>query len=96
MDDLANLTDKHMNPICKRMSNLKQISMWSSVRRLTGFSFKQMHLLTKLTTIKFDSNKSLNDEVETYSQTISFARLFLLASSFTLSIMYGNLSYFNN
>lgn len=64
MDDLPNLTDKHISPICKRMSNLKQISMWSSARRLTGFSFKQMHLVTKLTTLKFDSNKALNDEVK--------------------------------
>ena len=78
MDDLPNLTDKHINPICKRMSNLKQVSMWSSARRLTGFSFKQMHLLAKLTTLKLDSNKALNDEVTEGTAT----EMILIFSSF--------------
>jgi hypothetical protein len=63
MDDINHLTDKHLNQLCKRMNNLKQISMWSSARHLSGFAFKQMSSLTKLTTIKFDSNKSVTDEV---------------------------------
>jgi hypothetical protein len=63
MDDINHLTDKHLNQLCKRMNNLKQISMWSSARHLSGFAFKQMSSLIKLTTIKFDSNKSVTDEV---------------------------------
>lgn len=64
MDDMNHLTDKHMNQFSKRMNNLKQISMWSSTRRLSGFAFKQLSSLTKLATIKFDSNKSVTDEVK--------------------------------
>lgn len=67
MDDLNHLSDKHMNQLCKRMNNLKQISMWSSTRRLSGVAFKQMSSLTKLTALKFDSNKSVTDEVRIYS-----------------------------
>jgi hypothetical protein len=63
MDDMNHLTDKHMNQLCKRMNNLKHISMWSTARHLSGFAFKQMSSLTKLITIKFDSNKLITDEV---------------------------------
>jgi hypothetical protein len=63
MDDIHHLTDRHMNQLCKRMTNLKQISMWSSARYLSGFAFKQLGSLTKLTTLKFDSNKLITDEV---------------------------------
>ncbi|CAF4613977.1 unnamed protein product, partial [Rotaria sp. Silwood1] len=62
MDDMTNLSDRHMNNLCKRLNNLKQISMWSSARQLSGYAFKQMSLLTQLTTIKFDSNKMITDE----------------------------------
>jgi hypothetical protein len=64
MDDMNHLTDKHLNQLCKRMNNLKQISLWSSARHLSGFAFKQMSSLTKLTVLKFDSNKSITDEVK--------------------------------
>jgi hypothetical protein len=72
MDDIHNLSDKHMNQLCKRMINLKQISMWSSVRHLSGFAFKQMTSLTKLTTLKFDSNKLITDEVRRCSDLSSY------------------------
>ncbi|CAF0811974.1 unnamed protein product [Adineta steineri] len=62
MDDINNLSDKHMHNLCKRMTHLKQISMWSSARRLSGYAFRQMTSLTKLTTVKFDSNKLITDE----------------------------------
>jgi hypothetical protein len=63
MDDLTRLSDKHMHHLCKRLNHLKQISMWSSARRLSGYAFRQMNALTKLTTVKFDSNKLITDEV---------------------------------
>lgn len=67
MDDLSNLSDKHMHNLCKRMVHLKQVSMWSSARRLSGYAFRQMPTLTKLTTVKFDSNKLITDEVGEHS-----------------------------
>ena len=63
MDDMNHLSDKHMHHLCKRMTHLKQVSMWSSARRLSGYAFRQMSSLTKLTTVKFDSNKLITDEV---------------------------------
>ena len=63
MDDINYLSDKHLQPICKRLANLKQISMWSSARHLSSFSFKQLSSLSKLTTIKLDSNKLVTDDV---------------------------------
>ena len=63
MDDINYLSDKHMGQICKRLTNLKQISMWSSARHLSAFAFKQISSLTKLTTLKLDSNKLITDEV---------------------------------
>ena len=60
---MSNLSDKHITVVCKRLNNLKQISMWSSARVLTGFAFRQLSLLGKLTTVKVDSNKLITDEV---------------------------------
>jgi hypothetical protein len=74
MDDITHLSDKHVNQLCKRMNNLKQISLWSSVRHLSGFAFKQMSSLTNLTMLKFDSNKLITDEVRRdflYEETFS-------------------------
>ena len=65
MDDINYLSDKHLGGICKRLPNLKQISLWSSARYLTGWSFKQIGMWLKLTTLKFDSNKLVTDEVRT-------------------------------
>lgn len=63
MDDMNNLSDKHINQLCKRMTNLKHVSMWSSARLLSGFSFKQLSSLTQLSSVKLDSNKLITDEV---------------------------------
>jgi hypothetical protein len=63
MDDIHYLSDKHLTQVCKRMTNLKHVSLWSSARRLSGFAFKQISSLTKLMTLKFDANKLITDEV---------------------------------
>ena len=60
---MHHLSDKHISQLCKRMSNLKQISMWSAARHLSGFAFKQISSLTKLTILKFDGNRLITDEV---------------------------------
>ncbi|CAF1384829.1 unnamed protein product [Adineta ricciae] len=62
MDDVGNLSDRHIQSLCKRMNHLKHISMWSSARRLSGFSFRHMTALTKLSVVKFDSNNLITDE----------------------------------
>lgn len=84
MDDIHQLTDKHVIPLCRRMTNLKHISMWSSARRLSGFSFKQMTALTKLNTLKFDSNRLITDEVGQHDWHV-LIHLSILASSHHLS-----------
>jgi hypothetical protein len=65
MDDIHYLSDKHMTQLCKRLTNLKYISLWASARRLSGPAFKQMGSLSKLMTLKFDGNKLITDEVNT-------------------------------
>lgn len=89
---MSNLSDKHMNQVCKRLTNLKHVSVWSSSRLLTGFAFKQMGSLTQLTTMKLDSNKLINDEVRKKNLIINFyfidMNYFFVAYSTYLSFMY--------
>ena len=92
MDDINYLSDKHMGQICKRLTNLKQISMWSSARHLSAFAFKQISFLTKLTTLKLDSNKLITDEVRNvfhHRNSDSHSSSSLSAHSSDLSIMHG-------
>jgi hypothetical protein len=89
---MPHLTDKHMNQLCKRMTNLKQISMWSSARHFSGFAFKQMSSLTKVTTLKFDTNKLITDEVKRFFFS-NHSLFFFIASSSYLSFMHRNLSF---
>lgn len=63
MDDINYLSDKHIGAICRRLTNLKYVSLWSSARHLSSFTFKQLSHCAKLTTLKFDSNRMVTDDV---------------------------------